>query len=157
MEISPLAEHRQYASVIANWYFDEWASKVPNVTIEMVQSDIDLKASNTEIPCSLVAHENGELVGTLELKIREDKQHPEYEHWIGGVYVPTLKRGRGIAKALICKSKDTAIDNDVSCLYLQCESHNVGLYTGLDFRPLHQSDSNNIQTTIMCIDLFPKN
>ena len=40
MEISLLAEHRHYASVIANWYFDEWASKVPNVTIEMIQNDI---------------------------------------------------------------------------------------------------------------------
>ncbi|HCG9147192.1 GNAT family N-acetyltransferase [Vibrio parahaemolyticus] len=149
MEISLLAEHRQYVSEIASWYFDEWASKVPNVTIEMVRSDIDLKAANTKLPFSLVAHENGELIGTLELKIRENKKHPEYEHWIGGVYVPTPRRGIGIAKALINKAKKIAVDNGVTSLYLQYESHNVDLYVGQGFRPLHQSSSNNLQTTIM--------
>ncbi|NAX32511.1 GNAT family N-acetyltransferase [Vibrio sp. V37_P2S8PM304] len=149
MEISLLAEHRQYVSEIASWYFDEWASKVPNVTLEMVRSDIDLKAENTKFPFSLVAHKSGELIGTLELKIRENQKHPEYEHWIGGVYVPTPRRGCGIAKALINKAKKIAVDNGVTSLYLQCESHNVDLYVGQGFRPLHQSSSNHLQTTIM--------
>ncbi|WP_274060063.1 GNAT family N-acetyltransferase [Vibrio parahaemolyticus] len=149
MEISLLAEHRQYASEIASWYFDEWASKVPNVTIKMVQKDIDLKAKNTKFPFSLVAHENGKLIGTLELKIRENKKHPEYEHWIGGVYVSAPRRGSGIAKTLINRAKEITIDNGVTSLYLQCESHNVDLYVGQRFRPIHQSSSNNVETTIM--------
>ncbi|MGP8305329.1 hypothetical protein [Vibrio sp. YIC-376] len=44
--------------------------------------DIALKASNTGIPLSIVAHKNGNLIGTLELKFRENKNYPEYEHWL---------------------------------------------------------------------------
>ncbi|MCF7484202.1 GNAT family N-acetyltransferase [Vibrio sp. J1-1] len=149
MEISLLADHQQYVSKIANWYFDEWASKVPNVTVEMVQNDIGLKASNTGIPFNLVAHEHGELIGTLELKLRENKNYPEYEHWVGGVYVPISKRGNGVAKALLNKAKEIAVKHGVARLYLQCENHNVGLYNGQGFKALHQSTSNNLETTIM--------
>jgi putative hydrolase of the HAD superfamily len=152
MDISLLAEHRHFVPEIAGWYFDEWASKVPNVNIEMVLHDIEYKAANTELPFSLVAHEKGKLIGTLELKFRENKNHPEYIHWIGGVYVPMAKRGKGIAKALINRAKQIAVENGVDELYLQCESHNIDLYIRQGFRSLHQSNNNSFQTTIMVWD-----
>jgi putative hydrolase of the HAD superfamily len=149
MEISLLADHPHEVSKIARWYFEEWASKVPNVTEEMVREDIALKASNKEIPFSIVAHKNGNLLGTLELKFRENKNYPEYEHWLGGVYVPAECRGNGIAKVLLNEAKEIAANHGVKKLYLQCESHNVGLYSGQGFKALHQSTSNHLETTIM--------
>lgn len=149
MEISILADHPQDISKIASWYYDEWASNVPNVTEEMVREDIALKASNEELPLSIVAHKNGNLVGTLEVKFRENKNFPEYEHWIGGVYVPAEHRGNGIAKALLDKAKQIGVSKGIQRLYLQCESSNIGLYIGQGFEALHQSTSNQRETTIM--------
>tara|TARA_Y100001956_G_C3981235_1_gene125197 strand:- start:41 stop:526 length:486 start_codon:yes stop_codon:yes gene_type:complete len=149
MEISLLAEHPHEVSKIASWYFREWASKVPNVTEKMVQEDIALKATNKAMPLSIVAHENGSLVGTLELKFRENKNYPEYVNWVGGVYVPEEYRGNGVAKKLLNEAKKIAVDFGVKALYLQCESKNVGLYLGQGFTSLHQSTSNKVETTIM--------
>ncbi|MFD2175984.1 hypothetical protein [Veronia pacifica] len=44
-----------------------------------MQNDIKLKAANTEALCRLVARENGEPIGTLDLNIRENKKHPEHK------------------------------------------------------------------------------
>jgi len=149
MEISLLADHPHEASTIANWYYREWASKVATVTEDMVKEDIALKAANQEIPLSIVAHENGNLIGTLELKFRENKNYPDYVHWVGGVFVPEEYRGNGVAKTLLREAKNIAINFGVTALYLQCESHNLGLYIGQGFTPLHQSTSNGVETTVM--------
>ncbi|MBL0440541.1 hypothetical protein JEO77_03635 [Aeromonas veronii] len=70
MDISLLADHPHDVSKIAEWYFDEWASHVPGVTKEMVRKKVEIAALNRDIPFSLVAHDDRELVGTLELKIQ---------------------------------------------------------------------------------------
>ncbi len=149
MEISLLADYPHKAPQIAKWYFEEWASHVPNVTEKMVLEDISQKALNRTVPMSLVAIENEILVGVLELKLRENKHYPEYEHWVGGVFVASQYRGKGIAQKLLTEAKKIATSFDLGQLYLQCESHNVGLYRGLGFDALHQSGSNGRQTTIM--------
>ncbi len=149
MEISLLADCPHEAPKIAKWYFEEWASHVPNVTEKMVLDDISQKASNRAVPMSLVAIENGILIGVLELKLRENTDYPEYEHWVGGVFVASKYRGKGIAKSLLTEAKKIATSFDLGLLYLQCESHNVGLYRGQGFDALHQSGSNGRETTIM--------
>ncbi|MCP4321686.1 MAG: GNAT family N-acetyltransferase [Alteromonadales bacterium] len=149
MEISLLADCPHEAPQIANWYFEEWASHLPNVTEKMVLEDISQKALNRTVPLILVAIENGILVGVLELKLRENKYYPEYEHWIGGVFVASKYRGNGIAKRLLTEAKKIATSFSLGQLYLQCESHNVGLYRGQAFDALHQSCSNDRETTIM--------
>ncbi|MEK1964816.1 hypothetical protein WOB62_23510 [Vibrio parahaemolyticus] len=81
MEISLLADHPHEAPKIAKWYYDEWARIAPNVTEEMVLEKVIEKSVNREaVPLSLVAHIDGELVGVLELKIRENRNYPEYEN-----------------------------------------------------------------------------
>ncbi|WP_255900301.1 GNAT family N-acetyltransferase [Vibrio campbellii] len=65
-----------------------------------------LKAnSRHEFPLAFVVHdENNKLVATAELKIRENIDFPEYEHWLGGVYVEDSARGKGYAAALVLKT-----------------------------------------------------
>jgi putative hydrolase of the HAD superfamily len=149
MKISLLAEHPYEVSKIATWYFEEWASKIPNTTVEMVREDIARKAKNRDIPLNLVAHDKVNLVGTLELKLRENKHYPDYKYWVGGVYVPSEFRGNGIAKNLLNKAKEIAVSCGVVTLYLECESHNVSLYSSQDFKALHQSTSHHRETIIM--------
>ncbi|MFB2862708.1 GNAT family N-acetyltransferase [Aeromonas sp. MdU4] len=149
MDISLLADHPYDVSKIAEWYFDEWASHMPNVTKEMVHEKIKHKVSNRDIPLSLVAYDEGTLVGTLELKIRENKNYPEYDHWIGGVYVPSEHRRKGIAKKLINTAKEIAVARGVLTLYLQCETHNVDFYREQGFNAIHQSTHGHWETTIM--------
>ena len=150
MEISLLADHPDYAPKIAKWYFDEWAHIAPNITEEMVLEKVIEKSKNRgQIPLALIARLDDELVGVLELKFRENKNYPEYENWIGGVFTNPTNRGQGVASQLLKKAKELAIDFGVQDLYLQCESFNIPLYISHGFKALHQAQHHDSETTIM--------
>ncbi|MCK6264720.1 GNAT family N-acetyltransferase [Vibrio sp. ZSDE26] len=150
MEITLLAEHPDYVPKIAKWYFDEWAHIAPNITEEMVLEKVTEKSQNRDqIPLALIACMEDKLVGVLELKIRENKNYPEYEHWVGGVYTNPANRGQGVASQLLKKAKVLAIDFGVQDLYLQCECFNIPLYLKHGFKALHLAQHHDSETTIM--------
>lgn len=150
MEISLLADHPHEVSKIAKWYFDEWGDSTPGITQEIVLEKVREKSINrNKIPMTIVAYIDGELVGALELKIRENKHYPEYENWIGGVFITPSHRGHGIANQLLDKAKKLAIELGVQRLYLQCESFNIPLYLKNGFTVLHQAQHHGIEITIM--------
>ena len=105
-QIHFLADFPDESYIIARWYFDEWAYTVSGVTPAQVHEKVLLKAnSRHEFPLAFVVHdENNKLVATAELKIRENIDFPEYEHWLGGVYVEDSARGKGYAAALVLKT-----------------------------------------------------
>ncbi|EOW9664334.1 GNAT family N-acetyltransferase [Vibrio parahaemolyticus] len=150
MEITLLADHPHEANKIAQWYYNEWAHTAQNVTEEMVREKVAEKSINrNEIPLAIVIHDNNELVGVAELKYRENRNYPEYEHWLGGVFVNPPNRGNGISNLLVSEAKGKAVSLGIKQLYLQCESHNVALYKKHGFKELHQASHHDISTTIM--------
>ncbi len=150
MQVSFLSEQPQFVPTIAQWYFQEWASMVPDVTVQMVKDNVAKKSlSRDSVPTAMVAHDQHELLGAIELKLRENKHYPQYEHWIGGVFVAPEHRRKGIAKTLVNAAKKHAQQLGIDVVYLQCESHNVGLYQQLGFVSLHQAKHHDIETTIM--------
>lgn len=150
MKISLLADFPNEAPNIAKWYYDEWASMSPHFTREVMLAKVIEKSVNrNELPLSLIAHIDNELVGVIELKFRENKHYPEYEHWVGGLYTHPAHRGNGIASSLLNSAKEKAISLEVKQLYLQCESFNIELYLHQGFEVLHEAKHHGIKTTIM--------
>ena len=149
MEISLLADNPQESKVIAQWYYDEWAGIAPDMTIGQVHEKVAKAINRDQVPLTVLAHQNNELVGVAELKFRENKNHPEYEHWLGGIFVNPDYRGQGISNLLIKKVKEHAIRLGVECLHLQCESHNVALYKKHGFNVLHEANHCQIKVAIM--------
>ncbi|MBF9002354.1 MULTISPECIES: GNAT family N-acetyltransferase [Vibrio] len=141
MEISLLAEHPHCVPEIAQWYFTEWASKSPTGTLEKVIVDVKARSENRDkLPLSYIGLQNGVLAGVVELKFREHKKYPEYEHWLGGVYVKSDFRKQGVAKAIIVKALSHADSLGISELYLQTEEKNVSLYAQFGFKELHKAE-----------------
>lgn len=150
MLVSVLADYPHYAKQIAEWYFSEWGSLVPGSTLESVENKVKERAVQGEhIPFGLVVHHQGELLAAADLKFRENTNYPEYEHWLGGVYVNPSYRGQGITRLLIERAKSEANRLGVEQLYLQCESHNIALYQKYGFTPLHTAKHHEADTTIM--------
>ena len=150
MKVSFLADRPEESIKIAQWYFDEWGYTVPGVTVDMVHKKVLEKSQNrTNIPLIFMIHENQVLVGVAELKLRENKNFPEYENWVGGIYVSPDHRGKGHASTLISKAKSHAKKLGIRSLYLQCEDHNIDLYLKHDFEILHNVEHNAVKTTIM--------
>jgi putative hydrolase of the HAD superfamily len=154
MELSLLADHPHEIRKIAQWYYDEWLSAIPDITIDRISEKISQSGNRKKIPLFILAHINNQLAGVVELKFRENKNYPEYTHWLGGLFVNPSYRGNGISHILIKEAKKYAIKLGVVQLYLQCESYNIALYEKHNFSILHKANHGEIPVTIM---LWSKN
>ena len=150
MRVSYLADNPREAKKIARWYFDEWGHYIPGRTEKEVFEKVCVNAeSRTTPPLMITIHEQGGLVAVAELKFHENENHPEYEHWLSGIFVSRRHRNKGYASVLISEAKKHAAKLKLQQLYLQCEPHIAGLYLKHDFRILHKTVHRNIETIIM--------
>ena len=76
-------------------------------------------------------------MGAAQLKYREMAEtFPDYEHWLGGVYIAPEYRGRAIGSALADEIARRAPYCGLETLYLQTERLDGGLYRELGWKPV---------------------
>ncbi|MEL0637024.1 GNAT family N-acetyltransferase [Marinomonas sp. TI.3.20] len=155
MKISLQTDDMENLQTIARWYFEEWGHLNSSLTERRIFEGLSAKLEKDDDFLTLLTiHTDSELVAVADLKYREHKDYPDYEHWIGGVYVKPEHRGKGYAGALIDKAKEHVAKLNISELYLQCEAHNTGLYLKHGFKPLHAAVYSGVDATIL---IFSKN
>lgn len=93
------------------------------------------------------------LLGAAELKTREMDIYPDYEHWLGGVYVESSERGKGIGRLLTLDIIDRAKRFGIKRLYLQTESLSGGLYAECGFKPLETVEYKGRHVLVMVAKL----
>jgi len=152
MDISLLADKPEASGIIAQWYYDEWLSNVSDITVERVHEQVSKTGNRGKVPLTVIALKNEEFIGAVQLKLYENKCYPEYQHWLGGMYVKPQYRGQGISSVLIKQALIHALQVNVACLYLQCESHNIGLYQKHGFKFLHEG-KHRMPVSIMMLEL----
>lgn len=138
MHLVLLADRPEGVGKIARWYFDQWAHEVPGMTLEKVAARVATLTSRQGPPMLVLAEEAGELVGAAELKLREMDIYPQYEHWLGGVYVEASQRGRGVGALLVEGVLARARAAGIETLYLQTEDLGGGLYRRHGFEPIEE-------------------
>ena len=157
MEFSLLADEPESVPLVATWYFDQWCKDTGRYTYEQMEKKLSTSINREQAPLILLAKVKGELAGAAELKIREMDEFPEYEYWIGGVYVAESHRGKGIAARLVDELKYRAGKMDITSLYLQTEDLTGGLYTKRGFRPIIELESKWGRVAVMKADLASEN
>ena len=155
MEITTLANHLHESKTIAQWIFDEWGSE--STTFESVHEKILLMA-NKGPPLILLAKNNNELMGSVELKFFENPDYKEYKHWLGGLYVSSDFRRQGVANQLINEVKLKMSIFNIKKLYLQTEKKNIQLYQKHGFKIIHDTFHQrlNVDISIMVFDINHK-
>lgn len=116
-----LADHQDTIPIIARWLFDEWGHRSPESpdgSVEGVVGNLRNRLQRDALPLAMIAHENNEPFGTVSLKIREVEIRPQYEHWLGTLFVTESHRGKGIGSLLIGAAVDEARRLEISELYL---------------------------------------
>jgi len=150
MKIYSLEKSIEHSSEIAQWYHDEWVDDSSSITVADVEKEIIEKVSLSEkIPHYYIALENENLLGVVEIKYRENKNHLDYVHWLGGLYVSPKMRGKKIGSQLIEFVKMRALEIGVVEFYLQCQKDLIPMYEKHDFRQLHKAKHGNWETMIM--------
>ena len=101
----------------------------------------------------VLAKDSGELIGAAELKTREMDIYPQFEFWMGSVYVAADHRGKGVASKLVLEVISRARKAGIEKLYLQTEDLADGLYARYGFKPIEQADSKGITVLVMVADI----
>ena len=149
MKISYLSKNAEELQLIATWYFEEWGHLNSSITRDKIFDSLSSKIDKADdFLCLLIMREGAKLIAVADLKYREHKDYPEYEHWLGGVFVKPDYRGKGYASALIEKAKDHTAELGIMNLYLQCEEHNESLYLKHGFKPLHSAMHSGVSTRV---------
>ena len=149
MEIGPVEPDSVALAIVADWYFREWGYLRPGLTADMIQAQLSERIQSSQFENVFVATENDKVLGACELKYNEVKFFPEYVHWIGGVFVVSEYRNKGIGNDLISFAIDECRDQRIQNLYLQTESKNVQLYSKLGWHQITDIEIKGINRTIM--------
>ncbi|ENY72203.1 N-acetyltransferase GCN5 [Aeromonas diversa CDC 2478-85] len=153
MKLELLADNLNALDTVAKWYFDEWISAIPGVTIDRVKNKLSKSVNRESAPLLVIAKKDNELLGAAELKIREMDIYPEYEFWLGGVYVDEGSRGNGIGRALTENIIQRAKKIGIKKLYLQTEALSGGLYSSCGFMPIEQVEYKGHNVLVMVAEL----
>ena len=148
-----LADDPDCANIVAQWYFDQWISQRSDTPLQEVLENVCASVSTLGAPMIVLIKENKQLVAAAQLKIREMKIYPQYEHWIGGVYVRLQNRGMGIAALLVKEVISRAKLAKIDTLYLQTEDLSGGIYAMLGFLPIEQVHYDGYNVLVMKYDV----
>ena len=143
------AERPDTVGVLASWFFQQWGRHVPGVTLESEIAKVSSYDGRDAAPLMIVAERGGAPVGAAGLKIREMSIYPEFEHWLGSVFVKPEERARGIASCLVKAVLARARDLGISELYLQTEDLSGGLYARHGFKPMERVLYRDAEVLVM--------
>jgi GNAT superfamily N-acetyltransferase len=120
MEVSVeyLADQPESVAILARWLFEEWGHRSPDGTIAGMTENLHQRLNRDGLPLALVAIRDGQPLGTVSLKLKEVKIRPQYEHWLGTLYVHEPYRGEGIGSLLVKAAVEAAARLGVGELYL---------------------------------------
>jgi N-acetylglutamate synthase-like GNAT family acetyltransferase len=118
VQISYLIDHPNYIPQLAQWLFEQWGSILGEKTLETRIKKLKAHMNRDELPIAWVAHANGQLLGTAALRVHDLEEREDLTPWLGGVFVGSDFRRRGIGAALCATVEDAARSRGIQTLYL---------------------------------------
>src|SRR5438132_9162427 len=118
VRISYLIEHPEYIPQLAQWLFEQWYSILGEKTPETRIKKLKTHMNRDKLPIAWVAHANGQLLGTAALRVHDLEGREDLTPWLGGVFVSSHFRRRGIGAALCAAVEEEARSRAVQTLYL---------------------------------------
>ena len=118
MPIEYLGDRPEFIPPLARWHYQEWAYLRPGDSVEARVARLEGWCGRGEIPLTLVATSDGELLGSASLVEHDMDNRPELSPWLAGVFVRPERRRQGIGAALVRRIMEEAKALEISKLYL---------------------------------------
>jgi len=96
INVDLLANHPEVLPTATRWAYAERGHQHAGHSLEDVERVLKGRMNHDHPPITIVAIEDSQPLGAASLKIRELESHPEYEFWLGSVFVSGNHRGKGI-------------------------------------------------------------
>ena len=113
-----LGNHPQYIPQIAQWHQDEWSHISPELTTETRIGIYSSYQNKADIPCCIIALQDGKLAGSASLVACDLETRPQTGPWLASLYVAPAFRRLGIASSLIEACLDNARQLRIPKIYL---------------------------------------
>jgi len=152
VQISYLIEHPEYIPQLAQWLFEQWGGILAERTIETRIKKLQAHMNRDELPIAWVAHADGQLLGTAALRVHDLEGREDLTPWLGGVFVGSQFRRRGIGAALCARVEDEARSRKMETLYLFTLDKQVW-YSRLGWRSFASCVWHEQPGAIMCKNL----
>jgi N-acetylglutamate synthase-like GNAT family acetyltransferase len=116
--IEYLADHPEFLPTLAQWQHHEWGHLRPGDSLEARMLRLRGQCQRDRIPLTVVAHVNGEVLGSASLVQHDMDTRLELSPWLAGVFVGSEYRRRGIGAQLVRGIMSEATALKVRLLYL---------------------------------------
>ena len=152
MEITYLADHLEYLPILAAWHHGEWGYIRPGDTVEARQLRLGKECGHGEVPTTVIALENGTLLGSAMLIESDMETRKELSPWLASVFVAPESRRRGIGAALVQRIIHEARALGFPRLYLYTPSEEQ-FYASRGWSVLERRQYAGKEATVMAFPL----
>lgn len=157
IEISELAEHPHFGTLLARWHVAEWGHLYPDWTEAVATAEFAAMDRSGEIPTTWLAFDgpgrtSDDLLGSVSLLSSDDLAG--FDHlgpWLGSLFVRPDARGRHVGSILTRHCVREAARLGHSRLYLFTGGQ-VAYYKALGWRPETTADAQGVEVTVMARD-----
>jgi predicted N-acetyltransferase YhbS len=118
MHIEYLADRIEFLPTLARWHYHEWAYLRPGDSVKARVARLRGSCGRGEIPLTVVAVSDGELLGSASLVDHDMESRQELSPWLSGVFVRPERHRQGIGAALVRRVMDGATSLHIPKLYL---------------------------------------
>ena len=118
MQVSHVKYFQNWIPIIAKWIYEEWSYAFPMQTLQEIQKALFGRMNETEMPITLVAHDERGVLGTASLKASDMEILTEISPWLSSVFVHPDYRGQGVASALVAEIEKIARQQGISKLHV---------------------------------------
>lgn len=151
MTILPLQS--EHISPLAQALYTEWHDFAPWSSLDKIHAYYQECLHSNGLPLAFAAiDEHGRLLGSAALKRHDISALPQYEYWLGDVFVLPEFRGLGVGKHLIEHCLAAARRLQLPCLYLYTPDVQA-VYAKFGWQQIRQHWHNGETVSIMKLDL----
>ena len=106
--ICHLCEVPQHTGVVAALIHEAFWTTVPGASVALMAQRLAQAADVNTVPLCLVALQQGQPVGVVNLVHNDDEDHAHWHPWLAGMVVAPGWRGQGMGSALVLELLEQA-------------------------------------------------
>ncbi|PYE87176.1 GNAT family N-acetyltransferase [Phyllobacterium leguminum] len=145
MEISNLRSYPDMADIIADRCWNAWWTET-EVSLTEYRAHLEPMIAGNEVPVALIAHDQGEYLGSVLLIENDLDDRQQYTPWIAALWVEPESRRQGIAAKLIEAARREAAFQGYGLCYLCATPDNTPYYIARGFE--------QIETDVSGLNIF---
>jgi GNAT superfamily N-acetyltransferase len=145
--VSDLRERPEFATAVADRVWRAWWQG-KGYPLEYIEGRVAESLDGAEMPLAVVAHEDGQFLGTASVIGSDLDERPEYTPWVAAVWVDPAHRGRGVGSALVRKAAQAAFESGIDPVYLCALPDKRAFYERLGWQRLEENVGRNGLTVL---------